>query len=582
MWRSRVEDGFGRLFHGNGSAITLLSSLNRLDRDLEALLTDKKPELVTIIPNRNKAPSVQAASESVQKQAHPSQTEPSRYTGEELASASQRRQSEVQQLEARLGRIPGFSRSADGTNFMVPIVPRKPSELPVHLRMVSKTCISVPILYPLQSCSIELQDVDRDAAAPVERAFARKVEKGDGTLMGNINMLAQNMQLLVAEGKVMGVEGLTQSTVDQESGIDAADLGKAELRIDEDRDHVRYISRPPEWEVSNADHDAHEESDDSSCSESESDSDEESGETEDEADSTPTAAAEATSLKPPPNAERGISLSFPTLELYSVELLELSSLSITVKCSRCKDTMDIPNLRHSTPRNQSCKKCAIAFTLTYRRELIHANSSRAGYLDLEGCTVLDMLPSTFLPTCSQCSSTPPASSGVVSVRGASSLAICRECHAKMTFKIPDVKFLIVTAGSSAGAPTLKRKKKPKENLGITTGTELPRRGRCSHYSKSYRWFRFSCCEKVFPCDRCHDVECDHPVEHANRMICGFCSREQNYRPEDCGFCHASVVKKAGSGFWEGGKGTREKARMSRKDPRKYKRQPGGAMRKKVK
>ena len=30
----------------------------------------------------------------------------------------------------------------------------------------------------------------------------------------------------------------------------------------------------------------------------------------------------------------------------------------------------------------------------------------------------------------------------------------------------------------------------KENLGIVAGTELPRRGRCTHYGKSYRWFRY--------------------------------------------------------------------------------------------
>lgn len=45
---------------------------------------------------------------------------------------------------------------------------------------------------------------------------------------------------------------------------------------------------------------------------------------------------------------------------------------------------------------------------------------------------------------------------------------------------------------------------------------------------------------------------------------GNCSREQNYRPEDCGVCHASLIAKAGTGFWEGGKGTRDKVRMSRK------------------
>jgi hypothetical protein len=32
------------------------------------------------------------------------------------------------------------------------------------------------------------------------------------------------------------------------------------------------------------------------------------------------------------------------------------------------------------------------------------------------------------------------------------------------------------------------------------------------------------------------------------------SREQNYRPEDCGICHSVLIGKKGSGFWEGGKG----------------------------
>ena len=38
--------------------------------------------------------------------------------------------------------------------------------------------------------------------------------------------------------------------------------------------------------------------------------------------------------------------------------------------------------------------------------------------------------------------------------------------------------------------------------------------------------RFPCCGKVFPCDVCHDSTEDHPMERANRMICGYCSKEQ--------------------------------------------------------
>jgi hypothetical protein len=45
---------------------------------------------------------------------------------------------------------------------------------------------------------------------------------------------------------------------------------------------------------------------------------------------------------------------------------------------------------------------------------------------------------------------------------------------------------------------------------------------------------------------------------------GYCSREQAYRPEECGICHSLLTGKKGGGFWEGGKGTRDKNRMSRK------------------
>jgi hypothetical protein len=64
------------------------------------------------------------------------------------------------------------------------------------------------------------------------------------------------------------------------------------------------------------------------------------------------------------------------------------------------------------------------------------------------------------------------------------------------------------------------------------------------------------------------------------MICGWCSREQNYAVEACGFCGRSVIGKKGRGFWEGGKGTRDKTRMSRKDKRKFRRVGGSEAKKK--
>ena len=180
--------------------------------------------------------------------------------------------------------------------------------------------------------------------------------------------------------------------------------------------------------------------------------------------------------------------------------------------------------------------------------------------------------STFVPTCAKCS-TP--SQGLVSVRGETTTNVCRECHSRFTFKIPDVRFLAYTAGSGLPLPPTSGPRRRQEKLGLHAGEPLPERGACPHYKKSYRWFQFSCCSKVYQCDKCHDAAEEHINEWANRMICGYCSREQNYAVESCTFCGRSVIGKRGKGFWEGGRGTRDRGLMSRKDKRKYRRIGGG-------
>ncbi|KAH1434768.1 hypothetical protein KXX32_009753, partial [Aspergillus fumigatus] len=94
----------------------------------------------------------------------------------------------------------------------------------------------------------------------------------------------------------------------------------------------------------------------------------------------------------------------------------------------------------------------------FRRQLMHAHSTRAGYLDLDGCTVVDLLPSSFIPTCAECSTTFPVP-GVVAVRGESATASCRQCHRKMVFKIPEVKFLIVGSAAFTSRDRVPQRKK---------------------------------------------------------------------------------------------------------------------------
>ncbi|KAF2837538.1 hypothetical protein M501DRAFT_977802 [Patellaria atrata CBS 101060] len=578
-----VERGFDAIAASSPGA-TLLQMLNTLDKQLEGILSAQKADTIKLVKHTNKESKAPASASNVtvseikhtQKKdltvhvtVNPSKSLPS-YTTEQRALAEKKRILETRQLEARLGRLPNFFKSSSGMDYTIPVEPRKRQDLTIPLQAVKIIKITVPFDYNLEPCTIEVLGVSREAAEPVETAFKERAQQySDMSLMAHINYLSQNMHVMSVRTAVPEqniVTDMSQFTIEERKEPNLPTNNA--LEESENRSHVITIPRPPEWTVGKDD----EEND--SDEYSSYDSDEETGDdTEGEEETVESSEQQGAAA-----LERGVAISFPHLELHGIELLELRSLSITIKCDRCKDIMDVSNIRnnikgdHSGIREQTCKKCTNPLGIGYRMDMMHANSARAGYLDLDGCTVVDLLPSTFTPTCSECS-TPYSDPGVVSVRGESAIAICRECHRKMTFRIPEVKFLRVNTATVRAINTVLRKK-VKEKLGITAGEELPKRGRCRHYAKSYRWFRFSCCQKVFPCDRCHDEASDHPNEHANRMICGLCSREQNYRPEDCGICHSALTGKKSTGFWEGGKGTRDKARMSRKDPRKYKRRPG--------
>ena len=62
--------------------------------------------------------------------------------------------------------------------------------------------------------------------------------------------------------------------------------------------------------------------------------------------------------------EKGTLVSFFHMELYGIELLQLVSFSITIKCDRCKDTIDVSNIKDTGKRDgtgtrsETCKKCA--------------------------------------------------------------------------------------------------------------------------------------------------------------------------------------------------------------------------------
>ncbi|KAF2719245.1 hypothetical protein K431DRAFT_120324 [Polychaeton citri CBS 116435] len=569
-----IEKGFDTIAATSPDA-TLLGLMNRLDKQLETILAGKMAETIKIVTHRNKQPAAAPTVESqpyVEEPRHDEfkQSPPRIFTEAEVKQAQERRRTDTRQLEARFGRLQSFSKSSDGSMFQLPLDSPKRSTWPTDLQLLRVFSLLVPESYPLDPPTIHL-DSESQHARNVEAAFGQRAASVvNESLTQRMNYLTIHLNDMAKQNPPSKVEVLPAPQ--PEAGISteakAAEGGHATTEtpqiIDEDRKHIQLIPRPPEWDIVDP---AGQESD------SYDDYSYDTGdETEGDDDTQPINLG-----GPAGPIEKGVLLSFPNLDLHGIELLELVSLGVAVKCERCKETMEIERLKNNVKgdesglRADSCKKCASSLAVGFRADMIHSSSVRGGYLDLDGCTVVDMLPSAFVPTCSDCSSPHPAP-GVISVRGESTMAICRECHRRMTFRINEVKFLQISA-AAIRATNAPQRKKVKENLGISAGSNLPRRGRCQHYAKSYRWFRFSCCSKVFPCDRCHDEKTDHPNEHANRMLCGFCSREQNYRPEDCGICRATLTGKAGHGFWEGGRGTRDRAKMSRKDPRKYKRRP---------
>ncbi|KFY11305.1 hypothetical protein V492_04537 [Pseudogymnoascus sp. VKM F-4246] len=580
-----VERGFDGLAEARTQNMTLLALMGALDKNLEAFLSEKKADTIKLVANADKRhlenlpvravnPEVTAKGKAVQT---PKSVEAPRpaprpapvyYSKVQKEEAQTKRNSETRQLEARLGRLPLYKKSGDGIAYTLPIEPRKRGELPVHLRSIKTIVLFVPLLYPLQNCRITLEGVKPEDAKATEAAFEERAKKErETTLMGHVNFMAQNMHILAKTPlKVQEAEKPVVQVPEPEpvEAAEAEEAPKVAGVADEERSHIFHIPRPPEWAVDDG------ESEDSDGSEYSYDSEDfERGPTDEEGE-----GAQETP-EPLDTTERGTALSFPFIELYGIELLETTVLNLTIKCERCRDTMDVTGLRNGVKKTESCKKCATVLGITFRRDLIHANAIRAGFLDLEGCVPVDMLPSTFLPTCSTCSE-PFPSPGIVA-HAANTITInCRHCHASMTLKLTAPKFLRIT---SAAMPATGPRRK-RDMLHLHPGEALPLNGRCTHYAKSYRWFRFSCCNKVYACDRCHDEKEEHPNERAERMVCGWCSREQAFRKEDCRFCGRGLIRKRGGGFWEGGKGTRDKAAMSRKDPRKYKRRGGGALAKK--
>jgi hypothetical protein len=402
-----VEAGFDGLVEEKQDT-TLLELMKALDKNLETFLSAPKADTVKLVPNKDTRHLSALPTRSVEPVATPAKHKESdigsvsngkstpspakpvvTFTAEQKAEASKRREAETRQLEARMGRLPLYKKSGDGIAYTIPVEPRRRSELPVALQAVKAVQLFVPLLYPLQPCRIQLEDVDPEQSKPVQIGFEHKAaEHTETTLMGHINYLAQNIHILVKtalEPKPAPPVQLPQALIEE-----TADTGTGKViegQQDAERSHIQYIARPPEWTIVDAEDGSDYESDDGYSYDSGDESSDDGGGVEVKLDD-----GQQASEAPAQNPERGTAISFPFVELYGIELLEVVILNITVKCERCKDVTEVKGLKNGVTKNESCKKCASPLSICFRRDLIHAHAVRAGFLDLEGCIVGDMLP----------------------------------------------------------------------------------------------------------------------------------------------------------------------------------------------
>ncbi|KAL1920992.1 uncharacterized protein VTP21DRAFT_11627 [Calcarisporiella thermophila] len=624
-----------------GIHFSLLQNLNWLDHNLESLLRQPPSSTIRFVKHSPipspTPPTTTTPSSSISpppptnhadKSNHPQPlnttssagTSPSvaspqtAYTPEELASARSRREQEVRQLQTRFRQTCKVS----GSTVSLQITPSDSKLLERDdLGAALLLQIHVPETYPLVPCTISIQNEKLPSwkKENISEAFLKRVqEQPTFSIFQHLNWLDRSLGSLMvlpppvktpAQPKAVPTPSPVNASVQTVTGNKANKkideetrriLERQELTDESSRYHFYSSDNAPERETHEDEFASSSQSEHDSQSNNEvsddfgSEDEEEEGNATDQRPSTDGAE---------PQQKKGTELRLTNIMMQNIALLQCTLLNLVVRCARCKSTNEVSGITpdkaspavgnvasrkapsaqasEKSGRWTTCSTCTSLIGVKYLSDFIHQNSISLGLLQLAGCTPFDLLPSTYVPTCSNCNTTSNSAPFKNPSRGQASTITCRECHEKMTLTVDEIRFVrqgserLMLGEEGEQLLKLKAKKKTKQELGIVMGQPLPNKGTCKHYKKSYRWLRFGgCCNKVYPCDICHDEAEDHTNEFANRMICGFCSREQPYSQKPCASCGNEFARAGTRGFWEGGSGTRDKARMSRNDPRKHK------------
>ena len=269
-----------------------------------------------------------------------------------------------------------------------------------------------------------------------------------------------------------------------------------------------------------------------------------------------------------------ICVSKDTIKIYAKQLTFrslgssiLTSFKIELVCSRCEyrnlsfTTLDEAKLETGDYLFKNSLVCNCTLSLFYEITplmIFPKSGKKLAVGKFENCAPIDLIDLSFKFTCPQCGD----EIKLISAHSYSPFIIsCQVCFASGTFQIDGFDFL-------TSQETTEHKKKDKN---IFIGKPLPKNGVCKHFKNSFRWFKFPCCQRLFPCMTCHDDNTDHPSQRSELYVCGFCGHLEKISNRNvCKECGGSVNGLDGDKkFWEGGKGCRNTEKMSKKDKKRH-------------
>ena len=280
------------------------------------------------------------------------------------------------------------------------------------------------------------------------------------------------------------------------------------------------------------------------------------------------------------------------VQLNNISIVQISNIKLLLKCAKCKKVafeskyMKLNKQKNVFYLGTLCPRCQNEIFSVFISDFIHQNNlSNAGVCYISGGIVIDYLPSIYTLECEKC-----GQNKTIKLRTGclhSNDSNCRKCNIKLNFVILSAKISNIFISDLKDLSDIKINNFEKFNFAIKDdinldnyvkkydkiiqeGKELPDCGACKHYRHSLRWFRFSCCNKIFPCDICHDEASDHNSEFAKTILCGFCACEQSSSNKLCQKCGKMFNKsEGGKKFWEGGKGCRDPKFLNSRDYHKY-------------